>query len=168
MLEGIRFNDKRFHQDDDCNIMAELTGNTIILCRNFDMMQALAEEIYNTINGRAEHNDYYCDEEDVGKARYKKTFFLQHVIKINDQKITLCLEPAMVYRAQSFEDIWFFDHKKVGNDYLWTLTPLSTYKGAKEIWDKGLDCVYTQVTIGRYGGYTGEWIDDDRTHIIWV
>ncbi len=161
MLKGIIFNDERFDTKDGYNILNDLTDNTIILCRNFDMMNALAREIVRTVDGRAEHNDYACDEEDVGKARYDVNFFLQKAIKINGQTITLCLEPAMVYRAKNIKDIWFFDHDFPGNGNGWRIYPMTVFKGAEEVWASGLDVVYNTITIGRYGGYTGEWIGDN-------
>jgi hypothetical protein len=88
------------------------------------------------------------------------------VIEINDQTITMCLEPAMVYKAKNINDIWFLDTKKVDGRYVQQIIPLSTYKGADELWKKGLDAVYKEIVIGRYGGYTGEWIKDNHKHRI--
>lgn len=168
MVKGIQFNDEQFDATDYHNIFGELTENTVVFCRNFDMMKAFAQKIVDTINGKAEYNIYDCGEEDIGRARYDISVYLTTVIKVNNQKITLCLEPAMIYTAKRIEDVWFLDERKVGDNYLWTIDPLAGYKGAKNIWEGGLDSVYAQITIGRYGGYTGEWIDDWRTHVIWI
>lgn len=166
MLRGIRFNDKRFDKTDGNNIFGELTDNTIVICRNYDMMEALAKEIIRTVNGRAEHNDYDCDEEDVGKTKYTINFFLQKVIDINGQTITLCLEPAMVYKAKSIRDIWFFD-RNWPSRHADQIYPMTVFKGAEEVWERSLDAVYNTIVIGRYGGYTGEWIEDERKHRVW-
>ena len=83
---------------------------------------------------------------------------------INGQKITLCLEPAMVYRAKRIEDIWFLDYGYPNNQKSEQIYPLTAFNGARELWESGLDAVYTQIAIGRYGGYNGEWISDPRKH----
>ena len=106
MLEDILFKAKRFVENNN-NSMAELTDNTIILCSDYKVMDSLADEIVNTVNGKAEYNDYYCEDEDVGNAKFTLSFGLQRTIEINGQKIILCLEPAMIYRAKQIEDIWF-------------------------------------------------------------
>jgi hypothetical protein len=158
MLRGILFKDKRFETRDDNNLMNPMTENTIILCSNYRLMCSLAEEIFNTINGKAEYNDYDCDEEDVGKAKYELNFGLQKVININGQKIILCLEPAMIYRAKQIKDIWFFDWVGKDDNYKEFIYPMTIFKGSKEIWGGGLDEVYKAVVGGRYGCYDGSWI----------
>ena len=168
MLRGIRINDDRFLRDDESNVLSELTDNTIIICRNYEMMEALAEDIVKTVNGNVERHDYDCDDEDIGKARYRINFFLQKTIGINDQTITLCLEPAMVYKAKCIEDIWFLDYGYPNNQKSEQIYPLTAFKGARKLWESGLDAVYTQISIGRYGGYNGEWISDPRKHRVFL
>lgn len=162
MLNAIRIYDERF--DMEQNTLAELTDNTIILCRNFDMMSALAGDIVRAINKKGDCCDYICDDEDIGKAKYDVKLFLQKTIDINGQKITLCLEPAMVYRAKCIEDIWFLDYGWPNNQKSEQIYPLTAFNGARKLWESGLDAVYTQIAIGRYGGYNGEWISDPRKH----
>lgn len=158
MVRGFLFKDKRFDTNDDNNLMYQITENTIILCANFKLMKSLAEEIVNTINGEAEYNDYDCDEEDVGKAKYGLNFGLQKVIDINGQKITLCLEPAMIYKAKSIKDIWFVDWVGDEEDYKEQIYPMTIFKGSHEVWDKGMDEVYKTIVSGRYGCYDGKWV----------
>lgn len=158
MVRGILFKDKRFDTKDDNNLMCPITDNTIILCANYRLMRSLAEEIFNTINGNAEYNDYDCDEEDVGKAKYELNFGLQKVIDINGQKIILCLEPAMIYKAKHIRDIWFADWIGKDDDYKESIYPITIFKGSNEVWDSGLDEVYKMVIGGRYGCYDGSWV----------
>lgn len=158
MVRGILFKDKRFDTKDDNNLMCPITDNTIILCANYRLMHSLAEEIFNTINGNAEYNDYDCDEEDIGKAKYELNFGLQKVIDINGQKIILCLEPAVIYRAKHIRDIWFADWIGKDDDYKKSVYPMTIFKGSNEVWDSGLDKVYKMVVGGRYGCYDGSWI----------
>lgn len=158
MVRGILFKDKRFDTKDDNNLMCPITDNTIILCANYKLMRSLAEEIFNTINGNAEYNDYDCDEEDVGKAKYELNFGLQKVIDINGQKIILCLEPAMIYRAKHIRDIWFADWIEKDDNYKESIYPMTIFEGSNEVWDSGLDEVYKMVVGGRYGCYDGSWV----------
>ena len=158
MVRGILFKDKRFDTKDDNNLMCPITDNTIILCANYKLMRSLAEEIFNTINGNAEYNDYDCDEEDVGKAKYELNFGLQKVIDINGQKIILCLEPAMIYRAKHIRDIWFADWMEKDDNYKESIYPMTIFEGSNEVWDSGLDEVYKMVVGGRYGCYDGSWV----------
>lgn len=158
MVRGILFKDKRFDAKDDNNLMCPITDNTVILCANCRLMHSLAEEIFNTINGNAEYNDYDCDEEDVGKAKYELNFGLQKVIDINGQKIILCLEPAMIYKAKHIGDIWFADWIGKDDDYKESIYPMTIFKRSNEVWDSGLDEVYKMVVGGRYGCYDGSWV----------
>ena len=159
MVKGIIFNDKRFETENQDNQLDTVTDNTIILCNNFDLMCSFAEEIVNTINGKAEYNDYCCDDEDVGNAKYELNFGLQKVIDINGQKITLCLEPAMIYRAKEIKNIWFLDWTLKNGVYKESIYPMTIFKGSDEVWAKGLDEVYKTICTGRYGCYDGCWVN---------
>lgn len=105
MLRGIKFNSSRFKTEDDYNLFSPITENSIILCNNYNLMDSLTKEILNTVNGQAEYNDYDCDDEDLGQAKLWLSFGLQRVIDINGQRITLALEPAIIYKADNIEDI---------------------------------------------------------------
>lgn len=158
MVRAIEFKDKRFELFDNDNLLTPITENIIIICNNLKLMTSFAEEIINTVNGRAEYNDYDCDDEDVGKAKYEINFGLQKVIDINGQKIILGLEPALVYRAKQLEDIWFLDCVGKDDDYKEFIYPLFAFKGGQNIWDEGLDRVYRDICNGIYGCYDGRWI----------
>ena len=88
--------------------------------------------------------------------------YLQKVIDINGQKITLALEPAVIYKAKKIEDIWFFDWS--GSDkegfppYKESIYPLTIFKGSHDKWEEGLDAIYKMICNGRYGTYDGKWI----------
>ena len=157
MVDEILFNDKRFEKKEDYNWLEPITENCIIICNNLKLMDAFAEEIINTINGNAEYNDYYCDDKDVGKAKYELNFGLQKVININGQKIVLGLEPALVYRAKRLEDIWFLDCLTKDGIYKEFIYPLYAFKGCNEEWCKGLDRIYRNICQGIYGCYDGKW-----------
>lgn len=159
MLESILFKDKRFDTSGNNNLMADLTTNTIILCSDYKIMTTLADEILKTVNGYAEYNDYFCDDEDIGKANYTLYFGLQRVIEINDQKIILCLEPAMIYRATSIEDIWFATSAGEGDTYKEAVYSLDAFIGSKAIYAEGLDKVYKFIVSGRFGCYDGNWVN---------
>ncbi|MBD5534569.1 MAG: hypothetical protein HDQ99_02695 [Lachnospiraceae bacterium] len=163
MLRAIEFKDKRFRTKEDYNLISPLTENTIILCNNYKLMDSLAEEILNTVNGDAKYNDYDCDDEDVGKAKMWLAFGLQRVIDINGQRITLALEPAIIYKANKIEDIWLFDWE--GDDKLGVcpyeefIYPFYIFKDSQKVWNDGKDEVYKMICNGRCGTYDGKWVN---------
>lgn len=175
MLRAIEFTDKRFKKEDDYNLLSPISNNCIILCNNYKLMDSLTKEILNTVNGNAEYNDYDCDDEDVGNAKMWLSFGLQRVIDINGQRITLSLEPAIIYKAGDIGDIWLFCYS--GTNEIKTLPPYQEYiypvcifKGSHKVWEDGKDEMYKMICNGRYGTYDGKWIDlhgdhwDEETH----
>lgn len=166
MLRGIQFTDERFKTEDDYNLFDGLTNNTIVICSCYKVMDTLAKEICDTIDGKAEHNDYDCDDADVGSAKIVLQFGLQRIIDINGQRITFALEPAIVYKAKAIEDIWFFAWSggAGGTKYEEFIYPMTIFKGSHATWDDGLDEVYKTICNGRYGTYDGRWIDLDGNH----
>lgn len=160
MLRGIEFTDIRFKTEEKYNLFDGLTNNTIVICHNYKLMDTLEKEICNTVNGKAEHNNYDCDDDDCGKAKIVLQFGLQRIIDINSQRITLALEPAIVYKAKNIEDIWFFDWSGglTGTVYKEFIYPMSIFKGSHATWNEGLDEVYKTICNGRYGTYDGRWI----------
>ena len=158
MVRGIKFNSERFDSNDDNNVMCPITENIVIICRSNKLMTSLEDEIISTINGDAEYNDYDCDEEDIGKAKSDSRCGLQGVININRQKIILSIEPAIVYRAKSIEDVWFYDCYGLGETYKEQIYPMTVFKGSRDKWNEGRDAVYNMIIAGRYGGYDGSWV----------
>lgn len=162
MVTGIEFTDKRFETKENNNVIEFYTNNCIILCCDLNIMNSLAEEIFNTINGKAEYNNYCCDDNDIGKAKYEMNFGLQKIIDVNGQKITLALEPSIVYKAKDIRDIWFaewFGSKddKGFSPYKESVYPMLIFKGSRDVWNEGLDAVYRMIVNGRYGTYDGSW-----------
>lgn len=155
MLEYIEFKADRFRKDEDFNVI-DFTENTIILCNNCQLMNSLAEEIINTVNGKAEYNDYWCESEDIGKAEIELNFGLQCLIDINGQKITLSLEPSIIYKANKPEDIWLFDINGYNKELIY---PMLIFKGSNQIWEAGKDEVYKNICNGRCGCYDGNFIN---------
>lgn len=163
MLEAIEFKADRFKKEDNYNLI-EFTENTVILCSDYKLMDTLTEEIINTVNGKVEYNDYYCDDEDVGNAKLDLCFGLQRIIDINAQRISIGLEPSIIYKANKPEDIWFFawqgcDEIESLPKYEEYIYPLLIFKGSRKTWDDGKDAVYQTICSGRYGCYNGKWID---------
>lgn len=167
MVRAIEFKDKRFKTEEDYNLMYPISNNMIILCPDYKTMDSFAKEIINTINECAEYNDYDCDEKDIGQAKLILSFGLQRILDINGQRITLALEPAIVYKANDINDIWFIDWSggAAGTIYKESIYPMTIFKGSKEVWNSGLDEVYKTICNGRYGTYTGKWVNlDEKFH----
>ncbi len=162
MLRAIEFKGKRFRTKEDYNLFSPITKDIIILCRNYKLMDSLAEEILNTVNEKAEYNAYDCDDEDVGNAKMWLSFELQRVIDINGQRITLALEPSIIYKANDIKDIWFFSCKgtngiEIFSSYEEFIYPMFIFRGSQKVWDDGKDEVYKMIISGRYGTYDGKW-----------
>lgn len=100
MLEHIEFKDERFETKDNYNLLCVLTNSTIILCNNYKLMTTLCNEIINTVNGQAEYNDYWYENADINNAKLELWFGSQRIININGQKITLSLEPSIIYKSK--------------------------------------------------------------------
>lgn len=158
MLEEIKFNKPDVFLIDDYsyNEMVELTNNTIIICNSVPTHITLSEEILNTINGNAEYNDYICGGSDLGTGQVRMFGGLQRMLSIGDQTITTGIEPALVYKAKSVEDIWFADTIKTedGKEKI-IIYSMTAFKGHRDVWSEGLDSVYFYVAGGRYGAYDG-------------
>lgn len=67
MLRAIEFTDKRFKKEEYYNLFSPISNNCIILCNNYKLMDSLAKEILDTVNGDAEHNAYDCDDKDIDR-----------------------------------------------------------------------------------------------------
>ena len=154
MVRGIKFTDKRFREADDDNILYPMTENTIILCHDYKLMHTLAKEIMDTINDETENNQLDCDDEDVGNAKMWMCFGLQRIIDVNSQRITLALEPSIIYKANIIDDIWLFN--SIDEEFVY---PITIFKGAEEIWNKGKDELYKSICAGNFGTYDGCWVD---------
>lgn len=159
MLEIVELKAERFKKEDDYNVI-NFTENTIILCKNCKLMHSLTEEILNTINQKAEYNDYWCNDEDIGKAKLILNFGLQQIIDVNGQRITLALEPSIIYKANKLEDIWLFDctensHPAKYEEFIY---PAYIFKGSRDLWQKGKDTIYKAICNGQYGCYDGSWV----------
>lgn len=155
MLHEITFQDEKLMYDGGYDVI-EFTDNTIILCCNSEMMNSLAEDIIKTVNGKAEYNDYRCDDEDVGKAKYVLDLDLQKIIDINGQRVTLGLEPSLIYKANKLEDIWRFELTAFDNGAVW---PMSVLIGSQELWNSGKDEVYKSIYNSKYGHYDERWVN---------
>lgn len=155
-IEFINTDNQESDFENDYNLFGgELTENTIVLCDSYNTMNTFHKRILEVINNKDSEDyscNYFCEDEDINHAETILCFGLQRVIKINNQTITLALEPSIIYKANEMEDIWFiekFDKYKI--------LPMSRFKGSKEKWLEGKDAVYKYIVNGRYGCYDGKW-----------
>lgn len=157
MLDCIEFKSDKFETKDEENILCELTNNTIILCDSYETMDFIANEILNTINLKVEHNKYSCDVSDVENAKMELAFGLQRVIDINGQKITLALEPSIIYKSTSVQDIWFIWFIDYENYNKFAIYALSMFKDCDKDYEN-LDVLYKNIINGQYGCFDGKWV----------
>ena len=154
MLDYMEFKNEEFDQTQNL-LGGQLTNNTIILCNSYETMNYLHSKIVDTVNEITEEDgiEYFCEDEDVLNAKTTLCFGLQRVIQINNQTITLALEPSIIYKAESIEDIWFAD--KLGDKY--SVYSMDRFIGCQDKWNEGKDAVYRYIVNGRYGCYDGKW-----------
>lgn len=157
MLDCIEFESDKFETKDEQNVLCELTDNTIILCDSYETMDFIADEILNTINFKAEHNKYSCDVSDIENAKMELAFGLQRIIDINGQKITLALEPSIIYKSKSVQDIWFIWFIDYENYNKFAVYALSMFKDCDKDYEN-LDVLYKNIVNGQYGCYNGKWV----------
>ena len=96
-------------------------------------------------------------------------FGFQRVVDINGQRITLVLEPAIIYKANDIKDIWFFCYQ--GTNGIEILPPyeefiylMCIFKGSHKVWNDGKEEIYKMICNGRYGTYDGQWGDLHGKH----
>ena len=73
----------------------------------------------------------------------------------------MAIEPSIIYKAKSINDIWFIDYSGNGSTYKESIYPMAIFKGSMNVWDSGLDEVYKMIVNGRYGCYDGKWVKND-------
>lgn len=138
--------------------------NIIVLCNNYKLMDSLAREILNTVNGSAEYNEYDCDDKDTENAKMWLSFGLQRIVDVNGQRITLSLEPSIIYKVNNISDIWFFDYHRMDepdefSSYEEFIYSMFIFKGSDKVWKDGEGEVYKTICNGRYGTYDGKWVN---------
>ena len=89
-------------------------------------------------------------------VRIELRFGLQCLIDINGQKITLGLEPSIIYKANNPEDIWLFDINGYNQEVIY---PMLIFKGSRQIWEAGKDEVYKTICNGQFGCYDGNFVN---------
>lgn len=103
MLEYIIFTDNNF---------APLTKETapefkqlsVVLCQGSALVEKIAHEIADTVNGEREQNTYWCNDADVGNAVLTRNG--QNVIvRINEQQIIISCDPNDAKVAQDYKDV---------------------------------------------------------------
>jgi hypothetical protein len=166
MLDYIEFNNNEFEEGYN-NLGGELTNNTIILCDSYETMNTLHKYIIDVVNEEDSENindvsvNYYCEDEDVRQAKTTLCFGLQRVVQINNQTITLALEPSIMYKAEEMYDIWFVEKYDK-----YRICAMSRFKGSVDKWNEGKDAIYKYVVNGRYGCYDGKWFDFGESRLV--
>lgn len=143
--------------------LTDLTDNTIILFSN----PWLKNEVLRYIEPIWLHGQdgddsvvYIVESDDEPEPRINYTkhnirFLPTTIVNLcgeKEQRFIFTVEAPFIFTAKDWYDIWFVDKNKDGDVECWAF---SEFKGAKEIWDSGLDSVYEDYCSGRYGCYKG-------------
>lgn len=150
MIECIEFTNPIFEADDDNNVISPTTNNMIILCSSSEIKNVLSDEI-EKLNEDDGANYGSTDGNDVvikNVIRYKPTSIYQ--INGEEQRIIITVEDPFIIAAKNKWDIWFAD---INKDEKIEIYPFAAFKGHQEVWDKGIDRVYRDVLVGRYGDF---------------
>jgi hypothetical protein len=155
MITTIQFNDlERFNHTDDNNLMDVITENCIILCEDVDIKRFIANEIIKICTGEYSNNDivgYNVDHDNEPKLTRNITYFPTSLLCIDDNQRIICtIEASSILVAKSVEDIWFAIRDSMNKVNVY---PLCVFKGHKDDWEQGIDCIYKNVVNGRYSPY---------------
>ena len=137
----------------------DLTENTIILCNNTKTKYKMVKLTINVLDRK--FNTLYnawVDEEDYDifdKDRCFINFSSITIFNLYNQKITLSIEPSIIYKAKNVKDIHFVD-VDCKNKYM--VYAMTNFEDSEEIFNKGLDEVCKTIIGGRYGCYNGSWV----------
>lgn len=156
MLRAILFNDpEKFDYTDQNNYIDNITDNCIILCEDSSIKSFLSQQIQDICDGKhlTEGHDYYADDDCQPKITNRFEYLPTAHLTINDtQKVYITIEAPFVLMTKQPEDIWFAIKTK---DNKISIYPFRIFKGYKEDWERGVECVYKSVIAGRYGCYNG-------------
>lgn len=150
MIEGIEFKKELFETTDENNIICPMTSNVIILCNSSETKDIISDEI-ERLNDEDGADYGSTDKNDVSiekVIRYKPTSI--YAINGEQQKIIVTVEDPFILTAKDKWDIWFAD---VNKDNKIEIYPFVAFVGSQETWDKGIDRVYRDTIIGRYGSF---------------
>lgn len=139
--------------------LAELTKNNVILFSSPTLKNKVVAEIekiwllpedddesvlYSTTN----------PEEEVSLDTKKQNvrYLPTTIANLSDgQKFIFTVEPAFLYTAKGWYDIWFVTEK----DGKITCHAFCEFIDSEEVWEKGLDTLYINFISGVYGCYKG-------------
>jgi hypothetical protein len=100
-----------------------------------------------------------CDNEDYNilyKDRCFIEFGLTTIFNLYNQRITLSVEPSVIYKANKLEDIWLVETDI--DERFYSVFPILDFESSDKVFNKGLDEVYKMIVSGRYGCYDGSWV----------
>lgn len=150
MITCIEFKNKIFETKDDNNIISPATNNMIILCNSSETKDIISDEIerLNDDDGADYGSSSGKDADIKNVIRYKPTSVYD--IDNEEQKFIITVEDPYILTAKDKWDIWFADVNKENRIEIY---PFVSFIGSEEIWDRGIDRVYKDVLIGRYGNF---------------
>jgi len=167
MVKQIEIHDKDYKDFE----LLDLTDNTII----FFSKPYLKNKVLKKIGviwqyGNQDKDDdsiiYICEtpeEQDprINLSKNNISYLPTSIINLQGgQRFIFTVEAPFIFQAKAKYDIWFVDdnpeYTKDGDEpqniTCWAFTD---FKGHNEVWNAGLDSVYSEFCQGRYGCYQG-------------
>lgn len=173
MIKGIEFNGEEWEKEKDHNFLGVLeikdeniglTNNVVVLCENRDIKYKISKTINDILNHKFDDSnevDFVCEDEDYNilyKDRCFIEFGLTTIFNLYNQRITLSIEPSVIYKATKLEDIWLAETDI--DERFYSVFPILDFESSDKVFNKGLDEVYKMIVSGRYGCYDGSWIKE--------
>ena len=138
-------------------VLSELTKNNIFLFSSSSLKNKVTttiEQIWLTQDNGDESVLYGLlspeDTPELNKDKINLQTLSTSIVNLtDDQRFIFTSEPAFIYAAKDWYDVWFIleDEDKI------SCYALCEFIGSDKDWEKGLDVIYKNLLDGHYGNY---------------
>lgn len=143
--------------------LLDLTDNTIIIFSMPVLKNKVLKEIEPIwLHGEDEDDSviYIMENKDepdpyINLSECNVSFLPTTIVNLcgeHKQRFIFTVEAPFILLAKDWYDIWFVDENDNGDI---ECVAFCEYKGSKKVWDAGLEYVYEEFCLGRYGCYKG-------------
>ena len=157
MIEQIYVKDEKYKDFE----LLDLTDNNIV----FFITPQLKNEVVQLLSTIWEDHktdgdllDFYMGNDDepdpqIDMSKPNVRYLPTTIVDLKGgQRFIFTIEAPFIFCAKTKEDIWFVDKDADDNIVCWAFTD---FIGHENVWDKGIDYVYSEFCNGKYGCYHG-------------
>lgn len=146
----------------ECKLL-ELTKNNIFICSKPSVKNKFwmkIKDIWEVGDNGEEDVVYIYEPYDEDPKQDFTGFHINYlpttIVQLqNGQRFIFTVETPFILTATDKRDIWFVDEDKEGKIYCYAFTD---FKGYEELWNQGVERIYTDINSGMYGCYKGYMI----------